>query len=74
MELTKYGITFEIHKQLENDLIALIKGVQENVSYIDCLQDEVHNDVNAACASDMMSKHHADFILNNFVYSTRGIR
>lgn len=36
-------VNFPIPKVLQDDIDALRKGIEENVSYIDCLQDEIRS-------------------------------
>lgn len=71
--LKKYGIDFYVEKSLENDLFALIDGVNNNVSYIDCLRDELLSSVHASYNAGLLSVEQAEFIEQNFIFSNRGI-
>ncbi len=41
MEFKELKVDFEIPEPLQKDIDALMEGIKNKVSYIDCLQDEV---------------------------------
>lgn len=67
------GIDFHIDKSLKNDLYALIEGIQNDVSYIDCLRDQLLSGVHASYNAGLLTADQAKFIEQNFVFSDRGI-
>ena len=70
--LKEIGIDFHIDTSLKNDLYALIEGIQDNVSYIDCLRDQLLSDVHASYNAGLLTADQAKFIEQNFVFSSRG--
>lgn len=71
--LKEFGIDFHIDTSLKNDLYALIEGIQNNVSYIDCLRDQLLSGVHASYNAGLLTADQAKFIEQNFVFSSRGI-
>ena len=71
-KLEKYGITFPVSKIFQRDFFALEEGVKHNVSYVDCLQDSLSNDVRALFNAKMLTSDQVEFIENNFILSSRG--
>ena len=67
--LQEFGIDFYIDKSL----YALIEGIQNNVSYIDCLRDQLLSGVHASYNAGLLTADQAKFIEQNFVFSSRGI-
>ena len=72
--LKDYGIDFNVTKTLENDFFALIDGVNNGDSYIDCLRDELLGSVHASYSAGLLSAQQAEFIERNFIFSNRGIQ
>ncbi len=71
-KLEKYGITFPVSSVFQKDFIALEKGVKNNVSYVDCLQDSLSGDVRALYNAKKLTTEQVEFIENNFILSCRG--
>lgn len=72
--LKDYGIDFNVSKTLETDFFALIDGVNNGDSYIDCLRDELLSSVHASYSAGLLSAQQAEFIEQNFIFSNRGIQ
>ncbi len=53
---------------LENDIKALKEGIRNNVSYVDCLINEVQGSANSAYVDGVISKKQLDYIFNKYVY------
>ena len=65
MEKNKFKqlkVDFPIPEMLQRDIDALQKGVEDGVSYIDCLQDEIHG----SCRT-LNNDEQEEIILNYYV-------
>ena len=52
---------------LENDLKNLKKGLKNNVSYIDCLRDELQGSVNSAWVDGDISDEQCDYLYKKYI-------
>ena len=54
-------------KYLENDIKALLKGIKENSTLLDCLMDEVYGSINGAYWDEQISEEHADHLREKYL-------
>lgn len=52
---------------LENDLKNLKEGLKNNVSYIDCLIDELQGSVNSAWVDGDISEEQCDYLYRKYI-------
>lgn len=52
---------------LENDLKNLKEGLKNNVSYIDCLIDELQGSVNSAWVDGDISEEQCDYLYKKYI-------
>lgn len=52
---------------LENDIKALKDGIKNNVSYIDCLVNEVQGSVNSAWVDELISDKQKDYLYDKYI-------
>ena len=55
-------------KYLENDIKNLKEGLKNNVSYIDCLINEVQGSTNSAFVDGDISEEQCDYIYEKYIY------
>lgn len=66
-------------KYLGNDINALLKGIKENSTLLDCLMDEVYGSINSAYWDGQISEEHANhlrekYLLLNFRKDDKNVR
>ena len=54
-------------KYLEEDLKKLKKGIEENVSYLDCLIDELQGSINCAFVDGEISEEQCDYLYKKYI-------
>ena len=52
---------------LENDIKTLKEGIKNNVSNIDCLENEVQGSVNSAWVDGLISDKQKDYLYNKYI-------
>lgn len=52
---------------LENDIKALKDGIKNNVSYVDCLVNEVQGSVNSAWVDGLISDKQKDYLYEKYI-------
>ncbi|MFV0329816.1 MAG: hypothetical protein ACK5KL_08345 [Dysgonomonas sp.] len=57
---------------LYNDIIAFIKGYKEQVTIVDCLNDEIQGSINLAFYSGQITDLQAEELRERFLYSYGG--
>ena len=58
--------SFAMPKYLRDDVEALIKGVNNKVNYVDCLQNEVYSSINIAMYACEITEERAEYLRDNF--------
>ncbi len=53
---------------LENDIKALKEGIENNVSYVDCLINEVQGSLNSAEIDGLITKEQCAYLYKKYVY------
>jgi len=56
-------------KYLQNDIDALVEGEKKDVSYYDCLWDEVYGSINSAEVDLLISEEQATYLRNKYLYA-----
>lgn len=54
-------------KYLGNDINALLKGIKENSTLLDCLMDEVYGSINSAYWDGQISEEHANHLREKYL-------
>ena len=54
-------------KYLEKDLIALKNGLKNNVSYLDCLINELQGSINSAFTDGDISEQQCDYLYKKYI-------
>ena len=54
-------------KYLENDIKALLKGIKENSTLLDCLMDEVYGSINGAYWDGQISEEHSNHLREKYL-------
>ena len=54
-------------KYLGNDINALLKGIKENSTLLDCLMDEVYGSFNSAYWDGQISEEHANHLREKYL-------
>ena len=54
-------------KYLDDDIKALLKGIKENSTLLDCLMDEVYSSINGAYFDGRISEEHADHLREKYL-------
>jgi hypothetical protein len=54
-------------KYLEEDLKKLKEGIQNNVSYIDCLIDELQGSINSAYVDGDITEEQCDYLYKKYI-------
>ena len=54
-------------RYLEEDLKKLKKGIEENVSYLDCLIDELQGSINCAFVDGEISEEQCDYLYKKYI-------
>lgn len=52
---------------LENDIKALKEGIKNNVSYVDCLVNEVQGSVNSSWVDGLISDKQKDYLYEKYI-------
>ncbi len=55
-------------KYLEEDLKRLKKGIKNNVSYLDCLINELQGSVNSAFVDGDITEEQCDYFYKKYIY------
>ncbi len=55
-------------KYLEDDINRLKEGIKNNVSYVDCLINEVQGSANSACVDGIITEEQCDYIYKKYIY------
>lgn len=55
-------------KYLEDDLIRLKEGIKNNVSYLDCLINELQGSINSAFVDGDITEAQCDYLFKKYVY------
>ena len=55
-------------KYLEDDIKRLKEGIKNNVSYVDCLINEVQGSANSACVDGDITEEQCDYIYKKYIY------
>ena len=58
---------------LENDIKNLKEGLKNNVSYIDCLINEVQGSVNSAWVDGDITEEQCDYLYKKYIRMENGI-
>ena len=59
-------------KYLEEDLEKLKEGIKNNVSYLDCLTNELQGSINSAFIDGDITEEQCDYLFGKYVYGKLG--
>ena len=64
-----FKLDFPIPPFLEKEIDELRMGIQNDVSYIDCLQNEIYGSINAALNSKLLTEEQAQALRSHYVFT-----